>query len=142
MPAPGFALVFLTDDSLSESDEGPTATFSTTAYTKMHGTATIDPSVLATSNGEKGIADTLSGTSEGRRRSSALRSAQALPSLAAVLAGALMIGRLTLVMNPFILLFTILSAGLFLVVHTLAPALDFIYTHISPGIHHRYVHHV
>jgi len=94
VPAPGFALVFLTDDALSESDPGPTMTFSTTAYTKLHGTATIDPSVLATSNGEKGLADALAGTSQGRQTSSALGFAQALPSLAAIMAGALMTGRL------------------------------------------------
>ncbi|OJA14152.1 hypothetical protein AZE42_09597 [Rhizopogon vesiculosus] len=94
VPAPGFALVFLTDDSLSESDQGPTTTFATTAYTKQHGTATIDPSILATSNGQKGIADSLAGTSEGRQRSNALGFAQALPSLAALLAGALVVGRL------------------------------------------------
>jgi hypothetical protein len=94
VPAPGFALVFLTDDSLSESNQGPTTTFATTAYTKQHGTATIDPSVLATSNGEKGTSDSLAGTSEGRQRSSAFGYAQALPTLAATLTSALMIGHL------------------------------------------------
>ncbi|KAG0694605.1 glycoside hydrolase family 79 protein [Suillus ampliporus] len=96
VPAPGFALVFLNDDALSESDQGPTMTFSTTAYTKLnHGpTISIDPSVLATSNGEKGLAGALAGTSQGRQISSAVGLAQLLPSLAAVLAGALMIGRL------------------------------------------------
>jgi hypothetical protein len=97
VPAPGFALVFLTDDSLSESNPGPTATFATTAYTKLHGTATVDPSILATSNGEKAIAGMLAGTSQGRQMSNAFGIAHAVPSLAAVLAGALMIGRLALV---------------------------------------------
>ena len=96
VPAPGFALVFLTDESLSESDQGPTTTFATTAYTKLHTTATIDPSVLATSNEEKGIADALAGTSNGLQKSSALGFAHALPSTATVLAGALMVGRLVL----------------------------------------------
>ncbi|KAG1761827.1 glycoside hydrolase family 79 protein [Suillus occidentalis] len=95
VPAPGFALVFLTDNALSESDQSPTMTFSTTAYTDIHGpTVTIDPSVLATSNGEKGLADALAGTSKGRQMNSALGFAQALPSLFAVMAGALVIGRL------------------------------------------------
>ncbi|KAG1733524.1 glycoside hydrolase family 79 protein [Suillus lakei] len=98
VPAPGFALVFLTDNALSESDQSPTMTFSTTAYTNLHGpTITIDPSVLATSNGEKGLADALAGTSKGRQMSSAPGFAQALPSLIAVMAGALVIGRLALV---------------------------------------------
>ncbi|KAG1777941.1 glycoside hydrolase family 79 protein [Suillus placidus] len=95
VPAPGFALVFLTDNALSESDQSPTMTFSTTTYTNHHGpTVTIDPSVLATSNGEKGLADALVGTSKSRQMSSALGFAQALPSLVAVMAGALVVGRL------------------------------------------------
>lgn len=98
VPAPGFALVFLTDNAMFESDQSPTMTFSTTAYTDIHGpTVTIDPSVLATSNGEKGLADALAGTSKGRQMNSALGFAQALPSLFAVMAGALVIGRLALV---------------------------------------------
>ncbi|KAG1807867.1 glycoside hydrolase family 79 protein [Suillus subaureus] len=98
VPAPGFALVFLTDNALSESDQGPTMTFSTTTYTNLHGpTITVDPSVLATSNGEKGLADALAGTSQGRQMSNALGFAQALPSLVAVMAGALIVGRLALI---------------------------------------------
>ncbi|KAG1744607.1 glycoside hydrolase family 79 protein [Suillus paluster] len=99
VPAPGFALVFLTDDALSESDQGQTMTFPTTAYTKItHGpTVSIDASVLATSNGEKGLSGALAGTSQGRPVNSALGFAQALPSLAGILAGALMIARLALV---------------------------------------------
>ncbi|KAG2052586.1 glycoside hydrolase family 79 protein [Suillus hirtellus] len=98
VPAPGFALVFLTDNALSESDQTSTMTFPTTAYTNLHGgpTITIDPSVLATSNGEKGFANALAGTSKGRQMSNALGLAQALPSLVGVIAGALMIGRLAL----------------------------------------------
>lgn len=53
VPAPGFALVFLTQSALDESDNAhPTETFATTAYTKAHNTLTVDPSVLATSNGQ------------------------------------------------------------------------------------------
>ncbi|PFH50113.1 glycoside hydrolase family 79 protein [Amanita thiersii Skay4041] len=56
VPAPSFALVFLTDNALVESgDNGKTTlTFSTTALTKTVNTATVDPSVLATSNGHGG----------------------------------------------------------------------------------------
>ncbi|KAJ3829651.1 glycoside hydrolase family 79 protein [Lentinula raphanica] len=53
--APGFALVFLTDDALSGSGAtGATTTFPTTAYTKSINTVTVDASVLATSNGNRG----------------------------------------------------------------------------------------
>jgi hypothetical protein len=97
VPAPGFALVFLTNNALAESDQSSTMTFPTTAYTNLHGpTMTIDPSVLATSNGERGLADALAGTSQGRQMSSALGFAQVLPSLAAVMTGALIVGRLAL----------------------------------------------
>ncbi|KAG6331398.1 hypothetical protein ID866_7691 [Astraeus odoratus] len=94
VPAPGAALVFLSDEALQESDPGPTMTFPTTAYTKVHNTATIDPSVLATSNGNKGMGDMLAGTSQGKSYNAGLGLAQALPSLGAVIAGALLVARL------------------------------------------------
>lgn len=54
--APGFALVFL--DSSADSEMigigQATATYSTTAVTKTKNTVTMDPSVLATSNGHNG----------------------------------------------------------------------------------------
>lgn len=50
--APGFALVFLTDSPVLQ-DEHP-MTFATTARTNTINTATIDPKVLATSNGQSG----------------------------------------------------------------------------------------
>ena len=61
VPAPSAALVFLTSSSTSSSQSslgntgGPSTTFSTTFLTKTAGTATIDPSVLATSNGHTGM---------------------------------------------------------------------------------------
>ncbi|KIK77729.1 glycoside hydrolase family 79 protein [Paxillus rubicundulus Ve08.2h10] len=94
VPAPGAALVFLSDQALVESDQGPTMTFPTTAYTKLHNTATIDPSVLATSNGGKGLADSLAGTSKGGINGS-LGLAQALPSLGALIVGVLLVARMT-----------------------------------------------
>ncbi|KIJ17994.1 hypothetical protein PAXINDRAFT_153975 [Paxillus involutus ATCC 200175] len=67
VPAPGAALVFLSDQAFAESDQGPTMTFPTTAYTKLRNTATMDSSVLklATSNANanKGLAGTLAGAS-------------------------------------------------------------------------------
>ncbi|KAJ7580127.1 hypothetical protein C8J56DRAFT_739584, partial [Mycena floridula] len=56
VPAPGFALVFLSDTALGESDEGTAVTFPTTVLTKTENTATVDQSVLATSNGHIGFA--------------------------------------------------------------------------------------
>lgn len=38
VPAPGFALVFLTDDAATQDAGAPSATFSTSAYTKSHNT--------------------------------------------------------------------------------------------------------
>ncbi|KAF9529145.1 hypothetical protein CPB83DRAFT_853311 [Crepidotus variabilis] len=61
IPAPGAALVFLSSSMSSSSDSQPdpvsvTApmTFSTTVVTKLHNTATVDPGVVATSNGHSG----------------------------------------------------------------------------------------
>ncbi|EKM76173.1 hypothetical protein AGABI1DRAFT_115938 [Agaricus bisporus var. burnettii JB137-S8] len=52
--APGFALVFFnTDDDITELGQA-TSTFTTSAHTKFLNTATIDPEVLATSNGHSG----------------------------------------------------------------------------------------
>ncbi|KAF7297395.1 Glyco-hydro-79C domain-containing protein [Mycena indigotica] len=60
VPAPGFALVFLGgDDALTENKGAPSQTYSTTALTKTVNTATINPSVLATSNGHGGVGDPL-----------------------------------------------------------------------------------
>ncbi|EIN05136.1 hypothetical protein PUNSTDRAFT_107422 [Punctularia strigosozonata HHB-11173 SS5] len=67
VPAPGFALVFLSDDALSAADSVSTmtATFSTTSVTKTANTVTIDASVLATSNGHSGKDRKLGSTSKG-----------------------------------------------------------------------------
>ena len=55
IPAPGFALVFLNDKAYTNSvPSGDVVTFATTAYTRTINTATIDPEVLATSNGHSG----------------------------------------------------------------------------------------
>ncbi|KAJ7114786.1 hypothetical protein C8R44DRAFT_740153 [Mycena epipterygia] len=64
VPAPGFALVFLTDDATTEDTGAPNITFATTARTKTHNTATVAPSVLATSNGNHMSANELGGTSK------------------------------------------------------------------------------
>jgi len=66
LPAPCFALVFLTSGALSESGEGgSTTTFAQTVSTPEVNTATVDPGVLATSNGRKTIDGHLGSTSKG-----------------------------------------------------------------------------
>ncbi|KAH8804201.1 glycoside hydrolase family 79 protein [Flagelloscypha sp. PMI_526] len=55
VPAPAFALVFLNGDPNSNVAY-PSSTYTTTAITQTRNTATMDPAVLATSNGHKNIA--------------------------------------------------------------------------------------
>lgn len=64
VPAPGVALVFLSSDAYGESGNPPTQTFPTTMVTKTVNTATVDPSVLATSNGMSGATWELGSTSK------------------------------------------------------------------------------
>ncbi|CUA72793.1 hypothetical protein RSOLAG22IIIB_10292 [Rhizoctonia solani] len=54
--APSLALVFLTDSALQNSspDQSATASFETTFITRLRHTATVDETVLATSNGRGG----------------------------------------------------------------------------------------
>ncbi|OCH92577.1 hypothetical protein OBBRIDRAFT_886183 [Obba rivulosa] len=69
VPAPGAALVFLSDQALAESAPTTTQTFPTTAMTKTINTASVAASVLATSNGDS-AADrgNLSSTDKGSMR--------------------------------------------------------------------------
>jgi hypothetical protein len=76
VPAPGMVLVFLTNASLGEV-EGDVHTFSTTVRTKIGHTATVDPSVLATSNGHK--AQDLMRGSTSRGKSAAGRVTESAP---------------------------------------------------------------
>ena len=62
----------------------------TTPWTKPHNTATVDPVALATSNGNKGIADSLASTSQGGANA-AFGLAHALPGVGALIAGALLV---------------------------------------------------
>jgi len=71
VPAPGVALVFLTSSSLVETAGAPSHTFSTTAVTRTRNTATVDPSVLATSNGHGGVNNELGSTSPGSTKNGA-----------------------------------------------------------------------
>ncbi|KAF8651054.1 hypothetical protein AX16_004917 [Volvariella volvacea WC 439] len=72
VPAPGFALVFLTDAEVLSMDES-THTYATTAHTLTMNTATVDPAVLETSNGsserERGaLGSTSKGSVSGAQR--------------------------------------------------------------------------
>ncbi|CAL1698450.1 unnamed protein product [Somion occarium] len=85
VPAPGFALVFLTDNALQESNPQSTMTFSTSSVTRTINTATVDPAVLATSNGQNGqVRAGLGSTSKGSVN--AARAAIIVPSIATLLA--------------------------------------------------------
>ncbi|KAJ7146974.1 glycoside hydrolase family 79 protein [Mycena epipterygia] len=88
VPAPGFALVFLSDDAQTEGAAGGQAsvTFATTARTQTRNTATVEPSVLATSNGNRMSMHELAGTSK-PPRSGALRGIQISLILGTVLVG-------------------------------------------------------
>ncbi|KAJ7745669.1 glycoside hydrolase family 79 protein [Mycena metata] len=83
VPSPGFALVFLTDTSTDAETYADVKTFPTTALTKTINTLTIDPSVLATSNGQAGANFIPARTSNGKKKTSA--AARFLPNLAFVL---------------------------------------------------------
>ncbi|KAJ6540793.1 hypothetical protein DFH09DRAFT_63429 [Mycena vulgaris] len=82
VPAPGFALVFLSDDAMTETGGAPSATFATTARTKSHNTATVGKAELATSNGYRFSDHELAGTSRAPSGAQSMR----VPSLL-VLAG-------------------------------------------------------
>ncbi len=92
VPAPGAALVFFSDAAQAAAADGPIETFSTSIITKSKNTVTIDPSVLATSNGESGK-DRLhrGGTSYGAESSGmAAYVAPGIAALISVLAGTAM----------------------------------------------------
>lgn len=97
VPAPSFALVFLTDSAFSESEPTATQTFSTTSVTKTVNTATVNPSVLATSNGHGGMdgAEVLGSTSKGSASSGGVARAgvSGIVALGAAAIGAWLVGR-------------------------------------------------
>ncbi|EGN92294.1 glycoside hydrolase family 79 protein [Serpula lacrymans var. lacrymans S7.3] len=94
VPAPGFALVFLSQSSLSEVSPSAPQTFPTTAYTQTINTVTINPSVLATSNGRGRtgeLGSTSKGNPNGASRVGVVGSGVAL--LLSIVVGAFVIGR-------------------------------------------------
>lgn len=91
--APEFALVFLTDDAMTRSsppDPSSTLTFATTALTKKGGHVVIDPSVLATMNGEGGPGQRyLGSTGKGTLINNGAPSSLVIPALGSLVALAL-----------------------------------------------------
>lgn len=83
--APGFALVFMQADAPQLSLGESTITFETTAFTKTANTMTIDPSVLATSNGMSGMDRTRLGSSSKGSVSGGMGLHTFVPGLAALL---------------------------------------------------------
>ncbi|GJE97918.1 glycoside hydrolase family 79 protein [Phanerochaete sordida] len=65
VPAPGFALVFVSDAALQDAQAQATATFPTTALTKTINTVSVDAAALQTSNGHSGRTRVLGSTSKG-----------------------------------------------------------------------------
>jgi len=94
VPAPGFALVFLTDSAYSESTPQSTQTFPTTVHPRQRHTLSIDPSVLATSNGwlDKGIM----GSTSKESGAVAAFAVSTTMTLLAVVAGVILVGRHTM----------------------------------------------
>ncbi|KAH8977188.1 hypothetical protein EDB86DRAFT_3007728 [Lactarius hatsudake] len=99
VPAPSFALVFLTDSAFSAVTPDVPLTYSTSAVTRTANTIFIDPSMLATSNGHYGMEDKKGATSfgsssGGRSLGDTLMSGSfVLASIAAII-GTFVIGRL------------------------------------------------
>lgn len=71
IPAPGVALVFLSNGAMTEMEGGASKTFPTTFETRTHNTVTVDPAVLATSNGHSGMDRIIGSTSEGSENAAA-----------------------------------------------------------------------
>ncbi|CAK5267955.1 unnamed protein product, partial [Mycena citricolor] len=113
VPAPGMALVFLSDDAQTESGGMPSMTFSTSAHTKFKNTgawlrsmwilshpfltctaATVDPAVLATSNGMRMSEYGLAGTSKPPSAGQNVRVSVVTLALGVLAATVLVMGRL------------------------------------------------
>lgn len=96
VPAPGTALVFISDQVLAESDQRSTMTFPTTVWTRSHNTTKVDPATLAASNGDKGIADALVGTTRGEGVNGAFGLAHVLASIRPLVNGTLPFTRMSM----------------------------------------------
>lgn len=92
VPAPGMALVFLSDIAYQEVEPAPssTVTFATTSVTNALVTVTVNPSALSTSNGNGSIV--LAGTDR-HNGGSAASACMMLSVLIAALTGFGVLGR-------------------------------------------------
>lgn len=88
VPAPAFALVFLTAESLKAVTPTSTMTFATTGTSAGQSSVYIDPNMLATSNGHTGMQNVHGATSPGRV-SAASTLHTAIPGALALFASAL-----------------------------------------------------
>lgn len=94
VPAPSFALVFLTNNAFTENSGAPSTTFATTALTKTANTVTIDSAVLATSNGHSGMENRLGSTSKGSANGAFdTRKVSGFAMLLAMISGGVVLGR-------------------------------------------------
>ncbi|KAJ7054036.1 glycoside hydrolase family 79 protein [Mycena amicta] len=82
VPAPGFAMVFLADLPTSAETFDGVKTFATTALTRTLNTATVNPTLLATSNGQAGANFMPAKTSKGKKvTNGAAASGRSVPRL-------------------------------------------------------------
>ncbi|KAF8991302.1 glycoside hydrolase family 79 protein [Cyathus striatus] len=91
VPAPGFALVFFGNDDDLALGQSP-LTFATTARTKTVNTVTVDPSLLATSNGHSGTDRDqwdMGSTSKGSIPNTAATMQKIIPGLVVALSAAI-----------------------------------------------------
>ena len=86
VPAPGFALVFLTSDALDAVSPTSTVTFPTTDTRSSATHISIDPNILVTSNGHTGMRNVRAGTTPGHKISGAFPRYVVLSSALALLA--------------------------------------------------------
>ena len=87
IPAPCFALVFLTSEALSAVSPASTVTYPTSTHTRTANTIYIDPAVLQTSYGHSGMENVRGATSSGSSGAAPMRGT--LPGALALLTAAL-----------------------------------------------------
>lgn len=87
VPAPGAVLVFFNTVAEEEATPSSTQTFATTYVTKTVGTATVNPSVLATSNGHSGTNRSSLGSTSPGSASDATGHARLIPAISTLSAG-------------------------------------------------------
>ncbi|OJT10820.1 Beta-glucuronidase [Trametes pubescens] len=94
VPAPGAALVFISDTAQQQAAAPDSAsTYATTVVTKTKNTATVDPAVIATSNGQNGKNRGIGGTSQGGENGAVgVRALAATSALVAALTAVLVVG--------------------------------------------------